>query len=175
MSARPCHQFQQVWTPEGGRAYCQDPYLSSVHLPWNPNICLYIIKFTKVPRSRFIRQAKCLWKDNGNSSGGPLDPFCCLYACVVHSHTFPVKWHEWQHLQESEYCQTNTQQSQKHILQKMLGVKWQACNGLGHQFLSLCFCSCLMLKQVNLKLFNKWIPAWVLAGFVLLEGSCLCP
>lgn len=137
-----------------------DPYLSSVHLPWNPNICLYIVKFIKVPRSRFIRQAKCLWKDNGNSSGGPLAPFCCLCTCVVHSHTSPVKWHEWQHFQESEYCQTNTQQSQKHILQKMSGVKWQARNGLGYQFFSLCFCSCLMLKRVNLKLYNKWIPAW---------------
>ena len=116
---------------------------SSSHLSRKPNICFWISKLTKVPKSGLIHQAWSFWKDNGNFSGvtTPLYPFL-LWMDPQH----PVKW------QGNSICRVVNMTKPETPSAKNVNNLKDRLLCLGHQFLSLCFGGCLMLEQVNLKL-----------------------
>ena len=82
--------------------------------------CLYIVKLTKVPKSGFVHQAKCLWKDHGILQVVPL-PLPVISTHVWSTATLSL----WSDTNSSIRRRVNvaTQQSQKPLLQKLLGVK----------------------------------------------------
>ena len=83
-----------------------------------PRLC--IVKLTKVPKSGFVHQAKCLWKDHGKLQVVPLPP-PVVYTRVWSTATLSL----WSNTNSSICTRVNVaiQQSQKPLLQKLLGAK----------------------------------------------------